>query len=315
MISVITPVFNAERFLNKTIQSVLEQPEVSEYILVDDGSIDKSLEILKNWEKKDARIKVLQHPYGKNHGRARTRNLGIKNVTKEYVAFLDSDDFYLPDRFKFDILTLESKSDIDGVYNAIGAYKYEDFSGSVPDSINLTSFERKIAPDELFEQMSPIGNAGRFSGNGITIRFEIFNKVGFFSEKLAVAEDTNLWLKMALSTKLVSGNLITPVAMRGLHGDNVFNQNKIYQKYRVLMYDELLGFAGKKKVNRKRIGLIWDKLIKQFKVNYPDRYGELKLILFTLRKFIEYPNLFLVKSIRNQIFVSLNIILKKTISN
>ena len=83
MISVITPVFNASRFLNKTIESVLSQKEVMEYIIIDDGSTDGSWEISNEYAKKDRRVICLQHSDKKNHGRSATRNLGIKAASQQ----------------------------------------------------------------------------------------------------------------------------------------------------------------------------------------------------------------------------------------
>ena len=91
-ISIIIPVYNVEEYLGECLDSVLKQTlSEIEIICVDDGSTDKSLEILKEYAKQDNRITVLKQ---KNAGSGKARNLGIYNARGEFVAFMDSDDMY-----------------------------------------------------------------------------------------------------------------------------------------------------------------------------------------------------------------------------
>ena len=89
-ISVIIPVYNVEKYLKECLNSVINQTlKDLEIICVNDGSIDNSLKIMKEYALKDPRIKILSQ---KNQGVSEARNFGIKNATGEYVAFLDADD-------------------------------------------------------------------------------------------------------------------------------------------------------------------------------------------------------------------------------
>lgn len=91
LVSIIVPVFNAQNYLNKLINSVLMQTYTCwELILVDDGSTDNSYEICKSYSLKDKRIKVLHQ---QNSGPSTARNLGMRFAYGEYVNFLDSDDW------------------------------------------------------------------------------------------------------------------------------------------------------------------------------------------------------------------------------
>lgn len=91
VVSIITPVYNAERFIKETIDSVLGQKyTLFELLLVDDHSTDNSLTMISEYAKRDERIKVLQTP--KNSGAAVARNMGLEHAKGQYVAFLDSDD-------------------------------------------------------------------------------------------------------------------------------------------------------------------------------------------------------------------------------
>ena len=85
------PIYNVENYLNKSLDSVCNQTlNDIEIICVDDGSTDNSLKILKEYSKKDSRIRIITK---ENGGQATARNLGIKESQGEYIAFVDSDDF------------------------------------------------------------------------------------------------------------------------------------------------------------------------------------------------------------------------------
>lgn len=97
-ISVIVPIYNAEKFLNKCLDSVLSQTYNDwELILIDDGSIDRSFEIAKKYSENDKRIKAFTQPNG---GPGKARNTGIEKATGEYIVFLDCDDYIDKDYFK-----------------------------------------------------------------------------------------------------------------------------------------------------------------------------------------------------------------------
>lgn len=91
LVSVIVPVYNAENYLSKCIDSILEQSYSEiELILLNDGSKDNSLQILREYEKKSSKIKVVDQ---KNMGVAKTRNKAIQMASGDYIAFMDNDDF------------------------------------------------------------------------------------------------------------------------------------------------------------------------------------------------------------------------------
>ena len=90
--SIIIPVYNVEKYLNECVDSVLNQTyKYMEIILVDDGSTDSSPQICDSYAEKDNRIRAI---HKENGGLSSARNAGIKNMTGDYVLFLDSDDFW-----------------------------------------------------------------------------------------------------------------------------------------------------------------------------------------------------------------------------
>jgi len=109
-VSVIIPVYNAAPFLDKSIQSALDQRQTGEVILIDDRSTDRSWEKCEAWVKKDKRVKLFKNEGIKGAGAA--RNVGLRNATCEYIAFLDADDYYLEERFHQDQLLFEEHQDL-----------------------------------------------------------------------------------------------------------------------------------------------------------------------------------------------------------
>ena len=136
-ISVIIPVYNAEEFLDETINSVLNQTFKNfEFIIVNDTSKDDSSEIIKKYTKKDKRIIVLNNP--KNLGCVNTRNRGLRLAKGRYIAVLDADDVCLPNRFETQFNYLENHPEIfmvggsaiiiDEKGNKLGVFsKYDNF--------------------------------------------------------------------------------------------------------------------------------------------------------------------------------------------
>lgn len=98
MISIIIPVYNVEQYLDKCLQSVINQTyQDIEIILVDDGSSDSSGILCDKWKEKDSRIKVI---HKSNGGLSNARNVGIEQANGEYLMFIDSDDIVANDLCK-----------------------------------------------------------------------------------------------------------------------------------------------------------------------------------------------------------------------
>lgn len=102
LVSVIMPVFNAQRTMRQSIESVLQQSEERlELVLIDDASTDNSALIIDEYALRDRRIKVLRQPA--NAGVAEARNAGIRAASARYIAFLDSDDWWHPRKLELQI--------------------------------------------------------------------------------------------------------------------------------------------------------------------------------------------------------------------
>ena len=157
-VSIILPVYNAERFLSVCLDSILKQTyEKWELIAVNDGSKDGSLKILLSYAAKDARIRVLSKS---NEGVSITRNLALQKATGEYVYFVDADDIVFPQALEILVNALDSnnatfvKSDflpIDETGNQVFVNKKQVIRRRYDGKVMIAEhFFRKILMDEYF---------------------------------------------------------------------------------------------------------------------------------------------------------------------
>lgn len=261
-ISVIIPVYNAERFLEASVRSALDQPEVDEVVLVEDGSPDNSLDICRSLAERHDRVTLVRHPGGENRGAGASRNLGVRAASNEIVAFLDADDFYLPGRFRETCRVLAADDAADGVYEAVGHhYENECAKDCAENKPRLTTMTRRVAPENLFEAQAPVGNDGYCQTSGWTLRKRALDKSGYFDEHLRLHQDTALFVKLAATARLMPGQLDAPIAMRRVHSANRITAPRSDEQKlqdRLLMWQALASWAPGR-VSRRRQFMLFRK--------------------------------------------------------
>lgn len=139
LVTVIVPLYNAQKYISETIQSVINQTYQNwELLVVDDCSTDNSVMIVKKFEEEDKRIKLIlsETNFG---GPARPRNIGLDNSNGEYIAFLDADDVWLKDKLEKQIVVLEDK-DCDIVHTF--AYAIDENSCNIGNSNNQKVYNK-----------------------------------------------------------------------------------------------------------------------------------------------------------------------------
>lgn len=261
-ITVIIPAFNVEKYIRKSVLSALEQNEVREVIVVDDGSTDNTWSILNELKSKEiSRLTILQHPKGINKGRSASRNLGLNNAKFDFIAFLDADDYYLPNRFKQELQIFNIDNSVDVVYNAVGYHFYRNL-----DSNEQNYFKRLntvTRPIDLENQYECLLNStyGYLHLNGITLKKSLLNNKILFNEKLKVTEDSEFILKLALTSKFAAGDIYTEVARRGIHHSNIYNNDVLYSFWNIKLYESLISWLTKNYISHgqidKTISVLW----------------------------------------------------------
>lgn len=250
-ITVIIPVYNAKNYLQKAVESALQFEEVKELILVEDGCPYGSLERCEELQLTDSRIKLFQHENGVNKGAGASRNLGIEKATQEYIAFLDADDFYLPNRFEKENEIFLNNNEVEGIYNPINSHFYSEkarlqraqfINVAVEDleKYDKTGIRKNdVKPTELYKGLLYlIPNFGHFSVIGLTVKRVALNKMQkpIYMEG-SFYEDKEFIIKLAYHCYLVPGNTLV-VAKRGVHEENRItkhtedNQKHYLNKYK-----------------------------------------------------------------------------------
>lgn len=183
LISVIIPVYNGERTIRETIESVLNQTFSDfELIVINDGSRDKTLDIIVSI--KDLRLKVFSY---RNAGLSASRNRGFSHASGKFIAFLDADDLWTPDKLEAQLRTLQENP------QAAVAYSWTDHIDECGQFLSPASYTT-ISGDVYARLL--IGNF-LTNGSNALIRAEALTKVGGFDESLAAAEDWDMWLRLA----------------------------------------------------------------------------------------------------------------------
>ena len=187
-ISVIVPVYNASLYLSECIESVLSQSfKDFELILVNDGSVDNSLDICKEYEHKDNRVKVIS---GENRGVSKARNRGLDVAQGEWIAFADADDYFLNDA----LLTLYERAMHTGT-DLVLANALKLNNGNLCE---LHSLKNEVLPNAIM-------SIKHFALWGYLFNGGIIKKYGLrFIEGLAYSEDRIFIYQMARYCKTIA---------------------------------------------------------------------------------------------------------------
>ncbi|MDY6367562.1 MAG: glycosyltransferase family 2 protein [Clostridia bacterium] len=183
-ISVIVPVYNTEKYLNRCIDSILAQTFTDfELLLIDDGSTDSSGKICDEYALKDKRVKVF---HKENGGVSRARNLGIDNAQGEYLSFIDSDDYIRPEMY-------EKLAKIIDIYGVDLVCSNLEQNGKV--LANKTPQNRVIDKQEIHDKILPYFTENDTLGAGgyttMLIKRSVLEKGSVrFYEDFAFQEDT-----------------------------------------------------------------------------------------------------------------------------
>jgi glycosyltransferase involved in cell wall biosynthesis len=205
-ISVIMPVYNSEKYLKEAIESVLAQTyKHVEIIAIDDKSTDGSLSLLKTFGDK---ISVIENPV--NVGAAIARNIGLAKATGDFIAFMDADDLWHPEKLDIQAQEFEKNGSLDMVFSHVECFFSPDLSEEVRRS--------KKCP-EVMPGFLPAASL---------IRSSSFKKVGDLDGRFRVGEFID-WLSRARSAGLRSLMLDQILLFRRIHETNTGTVKKDFR--------------------------------------------------------------------------------------
>ena len=229
-VSVIIPVYNAAKYLAQAVESALQQPEVGEVVLVDDGSTDDSFTHAQTLcDAHPERVRLYTHEGRVNCGPGKTRNLGLTKALCDFVAFLDADDWYLPGYFADAKAAFERDPELGMVRHPLGnAWDANDpaqgwfvkYTGKDRAKGKFHSRVTKLDPTGYFSSLYPLGDVGPGVAGTLTLRRALATAVGGFPNR-AWAEDATFHLKLAAIGNVAFADMDTPLAMRRIHADNL----------------------------------------------------------------------------------------------
>ena len=198
LVSVIMPAYNTEKFIGESIQSVIDQTYANwELLVVDDGSTDKTADIIRQHAAQDNRVKYL---FQQNGRQAKARNTAIENSHGALIAFLDADDLWLPEKLEHQLLALET-TNADVVYsNGLIIYEPGAIPGATDFPIVSGTIEGHTILDVLLLQ-------NRIPVQSVLVRMESYRNAGPFDEspQFHGCEDYEMWLRLAASGALFHG--------------------------------------------------------------------------------------------------------------
>ena len=237
LVSIVVPVYNTEKYLDRCISSIVEQTyQKLEILLIDDGSTDKSGKICDEWAARDSRIRVI---HKKNEGLGITRNHGIDNANGEYICFFDSDDYFSKDAIEK--AYKQAKEDHADVV-ILGRYLVKAGRDPVPVRfyIDKTVYSGKeVCQIFLPDLIGPDTEKGKFTnlsiGSWVVYSMELIDSTGwqYESENRIISEDIYSQVMLYKDVKTVSV-LQTPVYY---YVDREGSLSRSYHRYSMRVFN------------------------------------------------------------------------------
>lgn len=234
-VSVIIPTYNYGTFVIQAVQSVLNQTFSDlEVIVVDDGSTDDTVERIHSIT--DPRLHYI---YQRNSGLPASRNTGIRSAKGKYIAFLDADDCWMPNKLEIQLPILQEDESIGLVY---GSYYVIDTEGKIIALRRASELPRNALPRLI------MGNLVSGSATTSIIRRECVDRVGLFKEDLISCEDWDMWLRIAEVYNF--GYVKEPVAMIRLHDRNMTNRAETMEMAALIVLERFFSRSNSLKLTK-----------------------------------------------------------------
>ena len=241
-VSAVIPTFNRGHCLLRAINSVLAQTTpVDEIIVVDDGSDDKTYDLLVKSELLDMRGQLpnIRYLYQENKGVSAARNLGIKEAENEYIALLDSDDAWAETKIERQALKLEKKNFSCRITHT------EEIWLKDGQRINPKKKHKKSG-GFIFEKCLPLCC---ISPSSVLLHRTLFNDYGFFDEKLPACEDYDMWLRLCAFEEVLFVEEALTIKYGG-HADQLSRAFWGMDRFRVQALEKLINSGKLSKTQR-----------------------------------------------------------------
>jgi len=215
-VSVIIPTFNRAKYIGEAIDSVLAQTyPVSEIIVIDDGSTDRTKDIVRKYGH------PVKYVFQENRGPSSARNMGLRMAQGNYIAFIDSDDMWEPDKVEIQIDFFRKYPQVDFVFGHMANFSSSD-SSHEPEILNkrvCRYFKENYRSPERALDYLMIENV--IPTPTVMFKSNCLKTVGFFNENLFCTEDFDFWLRFVYHCRI--GFIDRIFIRRRLHATNIIN--------------------------------------------------------------------------------------------
>jgi glycosyltransferase involved in cell wall biosynthesis len=203
-------VFNGEKFIREAVESILGQTYTDfEFVIVDDGSTDKTPKILKEFEQRDPRIRIITQA---NAGATKARNCSMRHARGELVALLDGDDFAASDRLKKQAEFLDKNPDVGLVGSGF----------HLVDETGRPLWTREVPPDhETLVKL--LGKNNPITPSTAMIRRKVLEEVGLQDETIRYCPDHDHWVRVAMAWRIAC--VAEPLLTRRVHDGTMMSAN------------------------------------------------------------------------------------------
>lgn len=236
-VSIIMPVYNAEKYVADSIKSVLNQTfNDFELIIINDGSTDKSEKIIKQFD--DSRIKYFR--FNKNKGKCAAVNFCIKKSKGKYLQFFDADDIMLNHKLDLQVQILDSDSTIGLIYS--DAWKMSEYGKIIGPYVVPSSTNKKITDSFVYNKFDyeKLKQINYIPACSTMFTKKAVNKAGLFDKRLKAAEDWDMWLRIAEKFKVFY--LHVPVYCYRYYGQSLsrrLRKNNEFEQYDNLVREKI----------------------------------------------------------------------------
>jgi glycosyltransferase involved in cell wall biosynthesis len=216
LVSVIIPTYNSSAFVADAIRSAINQDyEPKEIIVVDDGSTDSTLEILKCFDNQE-QIRVVTQV---NAGAGAARNHGLKHAKGTYIAFLDSDDFWVPGKLRLQIEYLEEKPKVGAVSSKWLLWHADAGGRFLLPELPPVNKPFSTVPEDSGWIYTRLLLECRLLTSTLVLRRSVMEQVGGFDEDLVRGQDYDYWLRLSRASEI--HKLDRELVLYRIHADNI----------------------------------------------------------------------------------------------
>lgn len=222
VVTVIIPTYNRPTYLREAIDSVIAQTFRDwELIIVDDGSTDETPTVIAEYLRRDARIRMIHQP---NVGPGSSRNVGLRDARGEFIAFLDDDDLWLPEKLEVQLEKYRCKPELGLLYAQCRTERPGQPPKVWPSQPGMNTLQRLI-------------NINFIPTLTVMVRKRCLDQVGEFDGRLRVSHDYDLWLRIA--ERFPFGCVPKVLARYRLHDANISSDSLVRYENHLILFEKV----------------------------------------------------------------------------